>query len=305
MNQAIEVKNLRKAYGEVKAVDGLSFEVAQGEILGLLGPNGAGKTTTVECLLGLRRPDSGTIRLLGVENGSDTQSIRARMGVQLQSTGLLPQLTVREQVQLFGGLYPNALSSKAALSLVGLEEKARTPTKALSGGQQQRLAVALALVNKADLFFLDEPTTGLDPQARQSLWAVISDLRSEGKSVLLTTHYMEEASFLCDRVAIIDHGQIIEHGAPQTLIHKHFHESALEFSAVDAVEQEQLARLPGVTQALFENGHSTLYTTDVPRTMSAMYDLVTAGALAFDDLVVRQATLEDVFLKLTGRRIRS
>ncbi len=305
MNQVIEVINLRKSYGEVKAVDGLSFEVAQGEILGLLGPNGAGKTTAVECLLGLRHPDSGTIRLLGVENGFDNQSIRARMGVQLQSTGLLSQLTVREQVQLFGGLYPNALSPKPALSLVGLEEEAKTPTKALSGGQQKRLAVALALVNKPDLVFLDEPTTGLDPQARRSLWAVISDLRSEGKSLLLTTHYMEEASFLCDRVAIIDHGQIIEHGAPQTLIHKHFRESALEFSAVDAIVQEQLTYLPGVTQALFENGYSTLYTTDVPRTMSAMYDLVTAGTLAFDDLVVRQATLEDVFLKLTGRRIRS
>ena len=305
MKQVIEVNNLRKAYGEVKALDGLSFEVAQGEIIGLLGPNGAGKTTAVECLLGLRPPDSGTIRLLGVENGFDIQTIRARMGVQLQSTGLLSQLTVREQVQLFGSLYPHALSPEAALSLVGLEEKAKTPTRALSGGQQQRLAVALALVNKPDLVFLDEPTTGLDPQARRSLWAVISDLRSEGKSVLLTTHYMEEASVLCDRVAIIDHGQIIEHGAPQTLIHKHFRESALEFSTIDAVEQEQLTRLPGVTQALFENGHSTLYTTDVPRTMSAIYDLVTAGALAFDDLVVRQATLEDVFLKLTGRRIRS
>jgi len=162
MNQVIEVNNLRKAYGEVKAVDGLSFEVARGEILGLLGPNGAGKTTTVECLLGLRRPDSGTIRLLGVENGSDSQSIRARMGVQLQSTGLLPQLTVREQVQLFGDLYPNALSPEPALSLVGLEKKAKLPTKALSGGQQKRLAVALALVNKPDLVFLDEPTTGLD-----------------------------------------------------------------------------------------------------------------------------------------------
>jgi ABC-2 type transport system ATP-binding protein len=305
MNLAIEVNNLRKAYGEVKAVDDLSFEVAQGEILGLLGPNGAGKTTTVECLLGLRLPDSGTIRLLGVENGFDTQSIRARLGVQLQSTGLLPQLTVGEQLQLFGDLYPNAISPKLALSLVGLQEKATTPTKALSGGQQQRLAVALALVNHPDLVFLDEPTTGLDPQARRSLWGVISDLRSHGKSVLLTTHYMEEASFLCDRVAIIDHGQIIEHGAPQTLIHKHFRESALEFSMVDAVEQELLTRLSGVTQALFENGFSTLYTTDVPRTISAMYDLITAGTLAFDDLVVRQATLEDVFLKLTGRRIRS
>jgi len=305
MNKAIEVEDLRKSYGALKAIDGLSFEVGYGEILGLLGPNGAGKTTTVECLLHLREPDGGSIRLLGVENGSATHSIRARLGVQLQSTGLLPHLRVREQVQLFGGLYPNALTPMPALSLVGLEEQAETLTRALSGGQQQRLAVALALLNHPDLVFLDEPTTGLDPQGRRSLWGVISELRSQGKSVLLTTHYMEEASVLCDRVAIIDRGQIIELGEPQALIRKHFRESALEFSTLEIVNQDQLIQLPGVTHALFENGYSTLYTTDVPRTMSGMYDLMKAGRLAFDDLVVRQATLEDVFLKLTGRRIRS
>jgi ABC-2 type transport system ATP-binding protein len=186
-----------------------------------------------------------------------------------------------------------------------LAEIAKRATRALSGGQKQRLAVALALVNDPDLLFLDEPTTGLDPQARRALWDVVRDLRRVGKTVLLTTHYMEEAEQLCDRVAIVDHGRIIELGTPMALIHKYFHETAIEFTAQAGSAREPLMALPAVSQTRFENGQVTLYSTDVPRTMAALFGLASASALDFPDMSVRQATLEDVFLKLTGRRIRA
>ena len=305
MDAVIELSDLRKRYGAAIAVDGISFTVAAGEIFGLLGPNGAGKTTTVECLLGLRKPDGGTLRVLGQERGAESREIRARLGVQLQTTGLLPQLTVREQVALFADLYPHPLPAAGILASVGLEEQARTATRALSGGQKQRLAVALALVGDPDLVFLDEPTTGLDPQARRALWDVVRGLKRAGKTVLLTTHYMEEAEQLCDRVAILDHGRIIELDAPEALINKHFHETAIEFVALSPAAGERGAGLPAVANTLCEDGHVTLYSTDVPRTMAGLFDLVAARELAFKDMTVRQATLEDVFLKLTGRRIRS
>jgi ABC-2 type transport system ATP-binding protein len=188
---------------------------------------------------------------------------------------------------------------------VGLGEKAQAQTKDLSGGQRQRLAVALALVNDPDLVFLDEPSTGLDPQARRGIWDIVGELKHAGKTVLFSTHYMEEAEQLCDRVAVMDHGQIIALDTPEALIIGHFKETAIEFAALGEPPRERLSALPGVTQALFENGHPTLYTEDVPRTMAGLFELVSAGELVFKDMVVRQATLEDVFLKLTGRRIRS
>ena len=302
---AVNVQDLHKQYGDVRAVDGASFAIASGEVFGLLGPNGAGKTTTVECILGLRQPDAGQITVLGMEHGAQSRQIKARIGAQLQTTGLYPRLTARELVRLFGQLFPRALPAGEVLELVGLEEKARARSADLSGGQRQRLAVALALVNDPDLVFLDEPTTGLDPQARRKLWDVIRDLKGTGKTVLLTTHYMEEAEQLCDRVAVMDHGQVIALDTPSALIHQHFRETAIEFVALGEPPRERLAALPGVTQSLFENGRPTLYSTDVPRTMAGLFDLVTAGALGFKDVTVRQATLEDVFLKLAGRRIRS
>lgn len=303
--KAIEVIGLEKWYGELHAVDGVSFELAKGEIFGLLGPNGAGKTTTVECLLGLRQPDVGHVRILGVDHGAQSRSIRARIGAQLQTTGLLNQLQVREQIALFSGLFPKALPTAEVLEKVGLSDKAKTLTKALSGGQRQRLAVALAMVNDPDVIFLDEPTTGLDPQARRSMWEVIEDLRTRGKSVLLTTHYMEEAETLCDRVAIMDHGKIIELGPPAQLINVHFDQTAIEFAVLEPSGRERLAELPGVAHAYSENGRTTLYSTDVPRTMASLFALVSDQSLSVGDMTVRQATLEDVFLKLTGRRIRS
>ncbi len=252
MENAIIVRELRKKYRETTAVDGISFNVAQGEIFGLLGPNGAGKTTTVEILLGLRQPDSGEVQLLGVPNGAAIPAVRARVGAQLQSTGLLPQLTVREQVGLFAQLFPQSASPDSVLDQVGLRDKSRAATKSLSGGQRQRLAVALALVNNPDLVFLDEPTTGLDPQARRALWEVIRGLGQAGKSVLLTTHYMEEAETLCDRVAIVDHGKIIEMDSPQALISRNFKETAIEFSLRDRAEEARFDSIPGVARVIHD-----------------------------------------------------
>jgi ABC-2 type transport system ATP-binding protein len=300
----IEIVGLHKAYDGTAAVDGLSLSVGHGEIVGLLGPNGAGKTTTIECLLGMREADEGQLKLFGIDRGAESPAIRVRLGIQLQTTGMLQLLTVREQVALFAKLFPRHLPVDEILSYVGLEDMTKTPTRSLSGGQKQRLAVALALVNDPDLLFLDEPTTGLDPQARRALWDVITSLRTRGKTVLLTTHYMEEAAHLCDRVAIVDHGKIIEMGSPEALIRKHFKETAIEFISNGACDQGAFEPLVGVARILVENGSVTLYTTDVPRTMAGLFDLVEISDLAFDDITVRQASLEDVFLKLAGRRIR-
>ena len=306
MNQnAVQVRDLRKGYGEILAADGVTFDVAAGEVFGLLGPNGAGKTTTVECILGLRQSDSGRVVVLGMEHGAQSRHIKARIGAQLQTTGLYPRLTVRETIDLFAQLFPRARPVEEVIERVGLQEKARTQNKDLSGGQHQRLAVALALVNDPDLVFLDEPTTGLDPQARRGVWEIVRELKGAGRSVLFTTHYMEEAEHLCDRVAVMDHGRIIAMDAPGALINQHFQETAIEFVSLGEPPRERLSALQGVTQVLFENGRPTLYSTDVPRTMAGLFELVAAGALAFKDMTVRQATLEDVFLKLTGRRIRA
>ncbi len=304
METAIEVRDLKKRYGETVAVDGISFEVGRGEVLGLLGPNGAGKTTTVECLLGLRTADSGTVRVLGIDPGAGAGDVRSRVGAQLQTTGLMSRLTVREQLSLFARLFPRSSSVDELLNRLDLREKARTMTRALSGGQRQRLAVALALVNDPDVVFLDEPTTGLDPQARRGLWDVVRDLRRAGKAVLLTTHCMEEAEQLCDRVAIVDHGRVIALGSPAGLIYEHFHETAIDLVPINGTNREELQELPAVERAVSENGHVTLYSRDVPATMSGMFGMADGGSLAFKDVSIRQATLEDLFLKITGRRIR-
>ena len=304
VDSAISVRDLKKSYGQTKAVDGVSFSVARGEVFGLLGPNGAGKTTTVECIEGLRRPDAGEITILGWRQGPDSGKIKEIIGLQLQSTGLFPKLTVRETIGMFGTLFPRALPTEHLIELVGLGEKARTAAGSLSGGQRQRLTVALALVNDPEIVFLDEPTTGLDPQARRALWDVVRDLRHRGKTVVLTTHYMEEAEELCDRVAVVDKGRIIELGSPAALVSKHFRESAIELAASAAPPLEELARLSGVSRVLTEDGHVTLYTSDVPATMAGLLSATTEGS-GLRDLNVRRASLEDVFLKITGRRIRS
>jgi ABC-2 type transport system ATP-binding protein len=301
---AIEVSGLRKVYHGVPAVDGIDFEVREGEVFGLLGPNGAGKTTTVECIEGLRVPDGGTITVLGQPHHGRTNGIKERIGIQLQTTGLYPLHTVTELLRLFGAFYKRALPPDDLIPLVSLEDKRNTKSKDLSGGQRQRLSLALALVNDPDLVFLDEPTTGLDPQSRRQMWTIVRGLQARGKTIMLTTHYMEEAQTLCDRVAVMDNGKIIALDSPHDLIAQHFETTAVEFEDKNSAPLDLLASLPGVTQAKRDGGLVTLYSLDTPRTMEGLLAAARDGKLHFDDLRVRSATLEDVFLKLTGRRIR-
>jgi ABC-2 type transport system ATP-binding protein len=301
---AIEVSNLRKVYSNIPAVDGISFEVAEGEVFGLLGPNGAGKTTTVECIEGLREPDGGEICVLGHRHSTNGNGIKEQIGIQLQTTGLYPLHTVHELLTLFGSFYKKSVPPKDLIKLVSLEDKRNTRSKDLSGGQRQRLSLALALVNDPSLIFLDEPTTGLDPQSRRQMWNIVKDLQERGKTILLTTHYMEEAQVLCNRVAVMDSGAIIALDTPQKLIETHFETTAVEFEDRNSAPMDLLHGLPGVTDASRDGGLVTLYTLDVPHTMEGLLDAARTGQLHFDDLRVRSATLEDVFLKLTGRRIR-
>ena len=300
----ISVSNLSKDYGQIRAVQGVSFSVQQGEVFGMLGPNGAGKTTTVEMIEGLRTPDSGALTVMGLDVQKDLHKVKARIGVQLQTTSLFPRLSVAEVVGLFASFFPRSLPVDTLLDMVGLSDSRRSLCNTLSGGQQQRLSLALALANDPDILFLDEPTTGLDPQARRNIWDVIEDSRRKGKTVFLTTHYMEEAERLCDRVAVIDHGQIIAMDMPEALIAQHFEEQAIEFESPGAVPTASLEKLPAVTRVLTENDHVTVYTHQVPDTISGLARFAEEHSFALSGLYVRRATLEDVFLKLTGRRIR-
>jgi ABC-2 type transport system ATP-binding protein len=300
----IGVSNLCKCYGDVKAVDGISFTVGRGEVFGMLGPNGAGKTTTIEILEGLREPDSGTVTVFGMDVTKHAPSIKERIGVQLQTVSLYPRLTVTELLDLFSSFYAHHLPTKQLIDAVDLGERARARSMNLSGGQQQRLSIALALVNDPEMIFLDEPTTGLDPQARRSLWDLIKGFQAQGKSVMLTTHYMEEATELCDRVAIMDHGHILEMGTVPELIGRRFKERAVFFDSTPKLPAEQLARLDGVTRAAQEDGQTVLYSRDVAGTIGTLLNLADGLAVEPHNLGIRQATLEDVFLDLTGRALR-
>lgn len=300
----IRVADLKKYYGDIKAVDGVSFEVARGEVFGMLGPNGAGKTTTIEVLEGLRPIDCGQVEVFGLDVCKHPQSIKQHIGVQLQSVSLYPRLTVAELLDLFGSFFDHHVPTRQLIDAVDLGERANAYSMNLSGGQQQRLSIALALVNDPDLVFLDEPTTGLDPQARRSLWDLVKGLQAQGKSVMLTTHYMEEAAELCDRVAIMDHGHILEMGTVPELIGRRFKERAVFFDTSAKLPADALGRLGGVTRASQEDGTTVLYSKDVPATIGALLGM--ADELKFEphNLGIRQATLEDVFLDLTGRALR-
>lgn len=305
--QAIEVKDIQKYYGATKAVDGITFSVAAGEIFGMLGPNGAGKTTTTEMIEGLRIPDAGTITVLGLDVVRHAREVKGRIGIQLQNTALYPRLNVREVLNLFATFYAGPKrTTDELIDLVNLREKEKTLSKNLSGGQRQRLSVALALINKPEIVFLDEPTTGLDPQARRSMWDTVRSVQAGGATVFMTTHYMEEAQTLCDRVAVFDAGKIIALNSPDGLIKEYFKETAIEFELGGEMPPEGTFRpLPGVAApALREGQHVTLFTTDTTGTLSGLSHLADAGTIHFDALSVRRATLEDVFLKLTGKRIR-
>jgi ABC-2 type transport system ATP-binding protein len=301
---AVLVEELRKYYGPVKAVDGVSFEVPLGEVFGLLGPNGAGKTTTVETVTGLLRRDQGRVLVLGFDPLMNPSAVKSRIGVQLQIAHLFPRLTVLETIRLFGSFYPQRRPAEEVLALTGLGEKARVFVDKLSGGQLKRLSVGLALVGNVEVVFLDEPTSGLDPQARRSLWEVILTLRREGKTVFLTTHYLDEAEKLCDRVAIIDQGKIIALGKPRDLIAEHFVEKAVEIPRSEVRETNALTGIPSITRVSVDDEKVTLYTLNLAQVFVDLGQLAERGYLALRNIVVREATLEDVFLKLTGRRIR-
>lgn len=303
MTAAIDVQDLRKRYGTVQAVDGVSFAVAHGEVFGMLGPNGAGKTTTVEIVEGLRPADSGRVTVLGRDVARQTQEVKQRIGVQLQQPALLPLLTVAEMLSLFASFFDQSRPVDDLVQMVGLEGSRDRQAGQLSGGQAQRLSVAMALVNRPEIIFLDEPTTGLDPQARANLWELIETVRAEGATVLLTTHYMEEAERLCDRIAIVDHGRIVALDTPRRLIDANFSETAVIFT-MRAAPVPDLERLPGVQRVQMDEDEVTLSSADVPATMAALLAFTRDHGQPLENLHVRGATLEDVFLRLTGRRLR-
>jgi ABC-2 type transport system ATP-binding protein len=300
----ISCDDLRKTYGAIRAVDGVTFEVRQGEIFGLLGPNGAGKTTTVEMLEGLRTPDGGSLQVLGIDVAAHPDALKERIGVALQTAELYPKLTVVEVIDLFRSFYRRSLPTEQLIDFLDLGERRNGRTKELSGGQRQRLAVALALVNDPEVVFLDEPTTGLDPAARRSLWDLVEQLKVQGKTILLTTHYMEEAEVLCDRLAIMDHGHIIEMGTVGEVVSRRFKERAVQFDRIEGIDDQRLAGMKAVSSVKHDDGVVLLYTSDVPATISDLLAATEAVGVEASNLTVRRATLEDVFLDLTGRALR-
>jgi len=303
-SKVINVSNLVKSYGSIKAVDQISFDVAQGEVFGMLGPNGAGKTTTVEIIEGLRSADGGSATVLGMDVSKATRAVKERIGVQPQSPALFPTLTVQETIGFFANMYRKSLPAARILELASLQTSRKVLFKNLSGGQQQRLSVSLAFVNDPEIIFLDEPTTGLDPQARRAMWDVIETFRRAGKTVVLTTHYMEEAQRLCDRIAIMDYGKIIALDSPQRLIESNIRESAIQFKMRDYPGDAVLTALPDVSKVIREDEDVIVYTNNIPSAIAGLLGMASQRSTELSELFVRQATLEDVFLKLTGKRIR-
>jgi ABC-2 type transport system ATP-binding protein len=303
---ALQVRNLRKAYQDVVAVDGLDLEVHSGECFGLLGPNGAGKTTTVEICEGLNTPDSGEVWVLGRQWGQNDRELRQRLGISLQETQFSEKLTVDETVQLFRSFYDRGPSPEDVIAMVQLQEKARSRVGGLSGGQKQRLALACALVGDPELLFLDEPTTGLDPQSRRQLWDLIERFKADGRSILLTTHYMDEAERLCDRVAIVDHGRMIALGAPAALIAQLEAEHVVEFALAEPsmIDESSLRGIDGVSAAEHRNGTYRLQVSELHRVMPSLLGELRRQGAQLAELRTHSATLEDVFVSLTGRHLR-
>ena len=299
----VEVRELRKAYGPIVAVDGISFSVAENEVFGLVGPNGAGKTTTIECLEGLRNRDAGDVSVLGLDPGDAGADLRRRIGVQLQESSLFDRIRVQEALDLFASFYPQSIDWRPLVAQLGLGERLKAPFVKLSGGQKQRLFIALALVNDPELVFLDELSTGLDPQARRTMWDLVRSLRDKGKTVFLSTHFMEEAERLCDRVAIMDHGKIVALDTPENLIGGLGVETRVVFTAEDTIDPRQLESLANVTRVEV-SGDRVVVHGQGDRLVSEVVRAVEDHGWRFRDLRSEQPTLDDVFLALTGRALR-
>jgi ABC-2 type transport system ATP-binding protein len=302
----IAVENLRKYYGDVRAVDGISFGVQEGEIFGFLGPNGAGKTTTIEIIEGYKVADSGQASVLGLDPRRDRYQLRERIGLMLQETALYPDLKVGEILRLFASYYRKPTDTDALLEMIGLEEKRGSFIRELSGGQRQRVVFVLALINDPEVLFLDEPTAGLDPQSRRTIWEWIDLSRKKGKTVFLTTHYIEEAERLCDRVAIVDHGRIIALDTPKHLVAGTEVEQRISFVIDGSLDLTRLEKLPGATRAHSDDqGLFTLYAREAQPVLKSLLELSDANGFKLRGLEVEGSNLEDVFIRLTGRRIRT
>ncbi len=306
MTAHLEVAGLRKRYDGMEVVAGLDLSLEAGMCFGLLGPNGAGKTTTIEICEGLLAPGSGDVEVLGRRWSTHERELRHLLGIQLQETQLAEKLTVRETVRLFRSFYRRGRQPADVIALVQLEEKARSRVGALSGGQKQRLALACALVGDPQLLFLDEPTTGLDPQARRQLWELIGELRAGGRTIVLTTHYMEEAERLCDRVAIMDHGRAIALGTPRELVQSLGADHVVEFALGDGVvlDRDALARIRGVQGVRSSQGTWALTVAELHLAVPAILAELERRGATLAELRTHSATLEDVFVSLTGRHLR-
>jgi ABC-2 type transport system ATP-binding protein len=318
---SLRIRGLKKAFGDVQAVNGLDLEVAPGECFGLLGPNGAGKTTTIEICEGLTEADGGTVELLGLNWKTGGKELRQRIGIQLQETQFPDKLTVNEALGLFRSFYRKGISVDESVRMAQLEEKRKARVGGLSGGQKQRLAMATALVGDPELLFLDEPTTGLDPQARRHLWDLVDELKHAGRTIILTTHYMDEAERLCDRVAIMDHGKVIALGTPKELIATVGGEDIVEFAVGDAgptpapnsggpgapriaVDAAALKAIPGVQSHRVDAGLHQLSVSELHTTVPLIFAALAEQGLHLSEFRTHSATLEDVFVQLTGRNLR-
>lgn len=305
-NFALSIRGLRKSFGDVTAVDGIDLEVDRGECFGLLGPNGAGKTTTIEICEGLTVPDAGTVKLLGLDWRGHASRLRQRIGIQLQETQFPEKLTVEETLRLFRSFFDRGLTVEQSIATAQLEEKRKSRVGGLSGGQKQRLAMACALVGDPELLFLDEPTTGLDPQARRNLWDLVDELKGAGRTIILTTHYMDEAERLCDRVAVMDHGRIIALGTPKELIASIGGEQIVEFALADGVtlDPAALTQIPGVESHRVHAGLHQLFVSELHTTVPPIFASLAAQGSHLTEFRTHSATLEDVFVSLTGRNLR-
>ena len=302
----IQVDGLSKHYGELKAVDGVSFGVERGEVFGILGPNGAGKTTTLECIEGLTQPTSGKTTVLGFDTQREPQQVKQRIGVQLQASAYFDYLTLKEILDLFGKFYDRRVNPMELLEQVNLADRASATVAKLSGGQQQRFSIAAALVNDPDVVFLDEPSTGLDPQARRNLWEFIRSTNDAGRTVVLTTHYMEEAEYLCDRIAIMDDGKLIALDTPASLIGELPSPYEIRITLSDAADRgDELTLLPGIESArLDDGGIYRLSCVDASASVAALTDWARMSGVSITHLEIAPSNLEDVFLAITGRELR-